>query len=99
MFSVKLNDKKTVVMELLLAALVTGMSGTAQAVPSFGRQTGMECSACRTIFPQLTTFGREFKLGGYVIVSRLGQGAKAPDPTNCTLELMLGPLRLTQPTS
>jgi hypothetical protein len=40
-------------------------------VPIFGRQTGMECSACHTIFPQLTPFGREFKLGGYVIVSRL----------------------------
>ncbi|MBI2779277.1 MAG: hypothetical protein HYX62_05795 [Gammaproteobacteria bacterium] len=71
MFAVKINDKKTVVMGLLLGALVTGISGTAQAVPIFGRQTGMECSACHTIFPQLTPFGREFKLGGYVIVSRL----------------------------
>jgi hypothetical protein len=39
----------------------------ARAVPSFARQTGMACSACHTVFPELTPFGREFKLHGYVI--------------------------------
>ncbi len=39
----------------------------AQAVPSFARQTGMACEACHTIFPELTSFGRLFKLNGYVI--------------------------------
>jgi hypothetical protein len=42
-------------------------ASTAQAVPSFARQTGMACSACHTVFPELTPFGREFKLHGYVI--------------------------------
>jgi hypothetical protein len=37
------------------------------AVPSFARQTGMTCAACHTIFPELTPFGREFKLNGYVL--------------------------------
>jgi hypothetical protein len=37
------------------------------AVPSFARQTGMACAACHTVFPELTPFGREFKLNGYVI--------------------------------
>lgn len=37
------------------------------AVPSFARQTGMACAACHTIFPELTPFGREFKLNGYVL--------------------------------
>ncbi len=37
----------------------------AQAVPSFARQTGMECSACHTVFPELTAVGRDFKLNGY----------------------------------
>jgi hypothetical protein len=37
------------------------------AVPSFARQTGMACSACHTVIPELTPFGREFKLNGYVI--------------------------------
>ena len=38
---------------------------SAQAVPSFARQTGMSCTACHTVFPELTTFGRTFKLSGY----------------------------------
>src|SRR5579872_4598477 len=39
----------------------------AVAVPSFARQTGMACAACHTVFPELTPFGREFKLNGYVL--------------------------------
>jgi hypothetical protein len=37
----------------------------ARAVPSFARQTGLACSACHTVFPELTSFGRAFKLHGY----------------------------------
>jgi len=39
----------------------------AQAVPSFARQTNMACSACHQsgTFPELNSFGRRFKLGGY----------------------------------
>ena len=42
----------------------------AQAVPSFARQTGMDCVACHTSFPELTPFGREFKLRGYTLGER-----------------------------
>jgi hypothetical protein len=38
------------------------------SVPSYSRQTGMPCSACHRVFPQLTTFGREFKLNGYTFI-------------------------------
>ena len=38
---------------------------TARGVPSFSRQTGLACSACHYQFPQLTPFGRLFKLNGY----------------------------------
>ena len=41
----------------------------ASAVPSFARQTGLPCNACHTNFPELTAFGREFKLNGYVMSS------------------------------
>jgi len=39
----------------------------AQAIPSFASQTGMPCSRCHTISfgPNLTEYGREFKLNGY----------------------------------
>lgn len=52
---------------------------TAQAVPSFARQTGMSCDECHTVFPELTPFGRIFKLGGYVL-SRTGKPYEFPPP-------------------
>lgn len=39
------------------------------AVPSFSRQTGYECSKCHTVFPELTPYGRQFKLAGFTPVS------------------------------
>ncbi len=47
------------------AALATAMN--ANAVPSFARQTGLACMACHTVFPELTPFGRTFKLNGYTL--------------------------------
>ena len=44
---------------------VAMMPSTSFAVPSFARQTGEDCSACHTSFPELTPFGRDFKLNGY----------------------------------
>ena len=46
--------------------LVTRASAAA-AIPSFSRQTGLACSACHYQFPQLTPFGRLFKLNGYTM--------------------------------
>ena len=37
----------------------------ASAVPSMARQTGQECGVCHTVYPELTPFGRQFKLRGY----------------------------------
>ncbi|HVJ53293.1 MAG TPA: hypothetical protein VM689_12575 [Aliidongia sp.] len=37
----------------------------AQALPSFARQTGQQCAACHNGFPELTPYGRLFKLNGY----------------------------------
>ncbi|HVA55245.1 MAG TPA: cytochrome C [Gammaproteobacteria bacterium] len=50
-----------------LGLLLALISMQAQAVPSFARQTGLACSACHTIAPQLNAFGRYFKLHGYVL--------------------------------
>jgi hypothetical protein len=47
--------------------LFCASTAPSQAVPSFARQTGMACAACHTVFPELTPFGREFKLNGYVL--------------------------------
>ena len=39
----------------------------AHAVPSYARQTGMPCAACHTTPPELTPFGRNFKINGYTL--------------------------------
>src|SRR5215469_1864073 len=40
----------------------------AEAIPSFARQTGQPCATCHVgaFGPQLTQFGREFKMNGFV---------------------------------
>ncbi|MBV8923329.1 cytochrome C [Bradyrhizobium sp.] len=37
------------------------------ALPSYARQTGLGCGMCHTEFPQLTPFGRRFKILGYTL--------------------------------
>ncbi len=39
----------------------------AHAVPSFARQTGLSCNVCHSSPPELTAFGRDFKLRGYIL--------------------------------
>ena len=51
----------------VVVAATLGFSESSYAVPSFARQTGMACQACHTVFPELTPFGRSFKLNGYQI--------------------------------
>ena len=58
---------------LLSGALLFGaglvIHRPAAAVPAFAEQTGRNCAACHVggFGPELTQFGREFKLGGYTL--------------------------------
>jgi hypothetical protein len=53
---------------LTLAGLLTILfAPSAEALPSFARQTGQPCGACHTDFAGLTPFGRLFKIGGYTM--------------------------------
>ena len=47
--------------------MLLGAAGTANAVPSYARQTGQECPACHVSWPELTPYGRFFKATGYTI--------------------------------
>src|SRR5258708_35313532 len=56
----------------------------AAALPSYARQTGQQCAACHNGFPELTPYGRLFKLNGYTFAG----GPKTDLPP---LSLMLIP--------
>lgn len=60
--------KKTIFLVWLVGA-TTLLSQQANAVPSFARQTGLACSSCHTVFPELTPFGRSFKMHGYTMTT------------------------------
>lgn len=47
--------------------VVLGIQENSWALPSFARQTGQPCGSCHADFPQLTPFGRQFKLNGYTM--------------------------------
>jgi len=56
----------------LLLLLMAAAPGSTLALPAFARQTGQNCVACHAggQFPELTPYGRLFKLTGYTIGER-----------------------------
>jgi hypothetical protein len=71
---------------VLMGMFVSLQAQLAEAVPSFARQTGMTCSVCHTAFPELTPFGRHFKVTGYVI-SKSEKPYECPPPVAGMLQL------------
>lgn len=69
--------KLTAVVGALLCVGLLLKPQSASAVPSFAAQTGQPCATCHTAFPELTPYGREFKLNGYTAGGGL-PFAKAP---------------------
>ncbi len=50
---------------ILSSCLTIGFAPSAEALPSFARQTGQPCGSCHTDFAGLTPYGRLFKIEGY----------------------------------
>ena len=63
----ELKTSKFAVIVVFAVLALSFLPPNARAVPSFQRQTGLSCNVCHTIWPQLTPFGRSFKLGGYTM--------------------------------
>jgi hypothetical protein len=65
----------------------------ARAVPSYASQTGQPCTACHigAFGPQLTAFGRAFKIGGYTL-----QGGEGPASTFPFSAMLQGSFTHTQ---
>src|SRR3989442_9770999 len=64
----------------MFAAALLLVPALARAVPAFARQTGLECVACHLSWPELTSVGRQFKLGGYTLMKRV-EGERPWFPT------------------
>jgi hypothetical protein len=73
------KSSKLILISVVVLLLQALSIHNVQAVPSFERQTGMNCTVCHTVFPELTPFGRAFKLNGYVF-SKSGKEFEYPPP-------------------
>jgi hypothetical protein len=47
--------------------LIILSSNVSFGIPSFARQTNLPCSSCHYVYPELTPFGRLFKLNAYTL--------------------------------
>ena len=69
----------------------------AEAVPSFARQTGLECNSCHTMFPELTPVGRNFKLNGFTATKHGDKPYEWPPPVSGMVQLSFANLKKSMP--
>ena len=55
---------------ILFIGTLLSIPACSWALPAFARQTGQNCVACHVSFPELTAYGRQFKLNGYTFGQR-----------------------------
>jgi hypothetical protein len=67
--------------------LLIALKPDAHAVPSYARQTGLPCASCHFAPPELTPFGRQFKLDGYVMTTK-PEVSDDKKPHNAALQLL-----------
>ncbi len=73
---------------LLILILFVMTIGTSNALPSYARQTGLSCAACHFSFPELNSFGRQFKMNGYVLTGMNTIDAKEDSDRVTRLKLL-----------
>ncbi len=87
---------------LLVTLFVFGLwlslpTDQAQAVPSFARQTGLECTSCHTVFPELNQTGRNFKLNGFTASKHSNKPYEWPPPLSGMVQLSFTHLAKSMP--
>ncbi|NGX59052.1 MAG: hypothetical protein KR126chlam3_00196 [Chlamydiae bacterium] len=60
-----------------------------EAVPSFSKNLGLDCSACHTAYPQLTEFGKIFleSAGEILVQEKYGMLSMTPNPLSARINL------------
>lgn len=82
--------KNLKVFTIVMGILILSFSNVSYSIPSFARQTNLPCSACHYVYPELTPFGRLFKLNGYTMTGIATiQSTYKEDNTNLKLLSML----------
>jgi len=82
-------------LRIMIACVLLLSFEYAHAVPSFARQTGLSCNVCHSNAPELTAFGRDFKLRGYVLaptltpIDRVGDTKRLDLSKNIPLSFMI----------
>jgi len=71
-----------------LLACAVGLGPSANALPSYARQTGLPCSGCHTTAPELNNAGRLFKLLGYTDRSQNTSITAEPTTRRASLNLL-----------
>ena len=85
---------KQIVRLAIIPLLLTWTLPAAWGLPSFARQTGLSCNVCHYDPPELTAFGRAFKLNGYTLVTNpkketIGNGKDLQLLKNLPIAVML----------
>jgi len=70
-YALKLSGTFAII-PIIATTVLALLPGQAQALPAFARQTGQNCASCHAggQFPELTSYGRLFKLTGYTMGER-----------------------------
>ena len=80
------GPKNILILLVIVGLSLFSFSTKSDAIPSFARQAGMDCATCHTVWPELTPFGRYFKLTGYVM-SKSSKPYEFPPPLAGLLQL------------
>src|SRR5512139_1730382 len=88
--------RRTIPLVALLGLFGLALAGPVYGVPSFARQTGADCRTCHTMWPDLTPFGRQFKLTGYTM-SKRAKPYELPPPVAAALQVSFTRTASSQP--
>jgi hypothetical protein len=80
------RSRKIVLILLVMGTAIFFSARDCHAVPSFARQIGLTCNSCHTIYPELTPYGRHFKIMGYAM-SKSDKPYEFPPPVTAVAKV------------